>query len=82
MPQRFLLPMMGAFALTIAALIHAPWVTLTVIMTGYLISMPFIFTNYRKHERRHNTTTEDFSSLAFGISLPQKKDSDEHDEFI
>ena len=83
LPQRFLLPMMGAFALTIAALIHVPWITLTAIMSIYLISMPFIYNSYRKHEKRNSVNPEDFSSLAFGISLPSKKErADEHDEFI
>ncbi len=83
LPQRFMLPTMGAFALTIAALIHAPWFTLTAIMSIYLISMPFIYNNYRKHEKRNSTSAEDFSSLAFGISLPHKKNNaEDHDEFI
>jgi CDP-diacylglycerol--serine O-phosphatidyltransferase len=83
MPQRFMLPTMGAFALTIAALIHAPWFTLTAIMSIYLASMPFIYNSYRKHEKRNSATREDFSSLAFGISLPHKKDKDDdQDEFI
>lgn len=81
LPQRFMLPTMGAFALTIAALIHVPWVTLTLIMSVYLISMPFVFSNFRKHERHNSATTEDFSSLALGISLPSRRD-DADDEFI
>lgn len=74
--QRMMVPAMAVFAALIAALIHAPWLTLAVISMGYLASIPFVYSNYRKNEKRHGSH-EDFSSLAFGISFPEKPATDD-----
>lgn len=74
--QKMMVPMMGLFAALIAALIHVPWLTLTFVSVLYLISMPFVFSKYRGEEKRHGQE-EDFTSLAFGISLNDDKKSDD-----
>jgi CDP-diacylglycerol--serine O-phosphatidyltransferase len=72
MSQKMMVPVMGLFAMLIAALIHVPWITLSVIAIGYLASLPFVFSSYRKQEKLHGQT-EDFSSLAFGIPMDDNK---------
>ena len=74
--QRFMIPAMVTFAGTIAALIHAPWVTLTLISLIYIASMPFIFSKYKEDGKRHGGV-EDFSSLALGIGSSDKKQIDD-----
>jgi CDP-diacylglycerol--serine O-phosphatidyltransferase len=76
MSQKMMVPVMGLFAMLIAALIHVPWITLSVIAIGYLASLPFVFSSYRKQEKLHGHT-EDFSSLAFGIPMDDHKKSDD-----
>lgn len=67
-PSRMTVPVMALVGLYIAALIHAPWVTLTVVSVVYLGSVPIILHQYRKLEKENQQTTEDLSSLAFGIA--------------
>lgn len=67
LPDRMAVPLMAAICLVIAAMIHAPWVTLTLLTAVYLISIPLAFNHYRKLEKQHEKQTEDLSSLAFGI---------------
>lgn len=68
LPSKMLVPAMALVALIIAALIHAPWITLTILASIYAISIPIVFTRYRKLEKRHSTTPEDLTSLAFGLA--------------
>lgn len=81
LPDRMAVPLMGAITLLIAALINAPWVTLTLLTSGYLISIPIVFRHYRKLERQYEHQTEDISSLAFGINdieiTPTAEDDDQ-----
>lgn len=79
LPDRTAVPLMGALTLLIAAVIHAPWVTLTIITSGYLVSLPIVFRHYRKLERQYENQTEDLSSLAFGINDIELNPTDEDD---
>lgn len=67
-PARMTVPVMALVGLYIAALIHAPWITLTVVSVIYLGSIPLILHQYRKLEKENLQTIEDLSSLAFGIA--------------
>lgn len=67
-PAKMTIPVMALVAAIIAALIHAPWVMLTLISIVYLASMPIVFARYRRKEREYQGQTEDLSSLAFGIT--------------
>ncbi|HOO50732.1 MAG TPA: CDP-diacylglycerol O-phosphatidyltransferase, partial [Alphaproteobacteria bacterium] len=67
LPDRMAVPLMAAIGLVVAAMIHAPWVTLTLLSSAYFISIPITFSHYRKLEKQHEKQTEDLSSLAFGI---------------
>lgn len=46
------MPLMAAVALVLAALVHMPWLTLTIIIVGYLGTIPF---SIRKFHRMKNT---------------------------
>lgn len=67
LPDRMAVPLMAAIGLFVAAMIHAPWVTLTLVSTAYLVSIPLSLAHYRKLERQYEEKNEDLSSLAFGI---------------
>jgi CDP-diacylglycerol---serine O-phosphatidyltransferase len=68
-PQRMVVPLMGAIALVIAALIHTPWILLSGAAITYTVSIPFVIRRYRKLEKEFAGAPEDLSSLAFGIDL-------------
>ena len=76
-PRKMVVPTMALVALVIAALFHAPWVTLPLICVAYAASIPWIFHTYRKLEKQHQTEEENLSSLAFGISTIKMDASDE-----
>lgn len=76
-PRKMVVPTMAFVALVIAALFHAPWVTLPLICIVYAASIPWIFHTYRKLEKQHQTEEENLSSLAFGISTIKIDDSDD-----
>lgn len=67
-PPKMVVPTMAFVALMIAALFHAPWVTLPLICIAYAASIPWIFHTYRKLEKQHQAEEEELSSLAFGIT--------------
>ncbi|MDD3020219.1 MAG: phosphatidylcholine/phosphatidylserine synthase [Alphaproteobacteria bacterium] len=67
LPDRMAVPLMAAIGLIVAAMIHAPWVTLTMTSSAYLISIPLALNHYRKLEQKYEQKNEDLSSLAFGI---------------
>lgn len=67
-PARMTIPVMGLVACIIAALIHAPWITLTLISFAYIVSMPIVFARYRRKEREYQGRAEHLSDLAFGIA--------------
>ena len=63
---KFFIPMLTAGGLLLAVLIHAPWITLSVISVIYMASLPFAFQAYRKMEKAHEEKQTDLSDLAFG----------------
>jgi CDP-diacylglycerol--serine O-phosphatidyltransferase len=73
--QRMALPVLGALAALAAAVIHAPWFTLSVVAVVYISSLPFAYRYYRKLEARHTDgNREDLSDLAFGVPAAPKSD--------
>ena len=67
LPARMAVPMMAGICLIVAALLHAPWITLTLVSSAYFISIPLAFRHYRHQEKLYEQKQEDLSSLAFGI---------------
>lgn len=85
-PSRMAIPVMALLGCIIAAMIHAPWVMLTLISFVYLISMPIVFARYRRKEQEYQGQKEDLSSLAFGITsfdpLAEPDDTVDHDKTV
>jgi CDP-diacylglycerol--serine O-phosphatidyltransferase len=79
-PARGIIPVMALLGLLIAAMIHAPFVMLTLISIIYLVSMPIVFSRYRRKEKEYQSQPEDLSSLAFG--LPPFDPLADHDESL
>ncbi len=79
-PAKLTMPLMAVGALFLAALVHTPWLTLTIVSTAYLISLPFGYTTYRKLERKNTAAPEEFTDLALG-AIPEEFVSDDHHPF-
>ena len=67
-PARMIIPVMALLGALIAALIHAPWITLTVLSLSYLATIPVVFHRYRQKEKQYQTQPEELASLAFGLT--------------
>ncbi len=67
-PARMIIPVMALLGALIAALIHAPWITLTVLSTAYLSTIPVVFHRYRQKEKQYQAHPEELASLAFGLT--------------
>lgn len=65
LPAKFAMPAMAFAALMIAALVHAPWQTLTISALAYIISIPFAISHFRKLQKEH-ADNEDLADLAIG----------------
>lgn len=76
-PPKMMVPTMAFVALVIAALLHAPWVTLPLICIVYTVSIPLVFHQYRTLEKQHQAEEEDLPSLAFGFSSIEIAPQDE-----
>lgn len=66
-PKKMGMPMLAIAALLIAALIQAPWQTLTILSLAYLVHIPFAFRHFRKLQAEH-ADDEDIADIAIGAS--------------
>lgn len=64
-PSKFAVPVLAFAALMIAALVHAPWQTLTILGIAYMIAIPFAIIHFRKLQKEH-ADDEDLADLAIG----------------
>jgi CDP-diacylglycerol--serine O-phosphatidyltransferase len=82
-PARMAMPILGLAALGIAAMIHAPWITLTCVSVAYIGSIPFSFRAYRRLEAAHPDrpdAAEPLSDLALGaVPLDHVTESEGHE---
>lgn len=67
MPKKMGMPALAGAVLLIAALIQAPWQTLTILSLAYLIHIPFAFRHFRKLQAEH-ADDEDIADIAIGAS--------------
>ena len=67
LPARLAMPVLGLAAIGIAAMIHAPWITLTILSLVYMCSIPFSLRAYRRLASAHSETEEPLSDLALGV---------------
>ncbi len=65
LPAKFAMPAMALAALLIAALVHAPWQTLTIAAMAYIIAIPFAISHFRKLQKE-NADDEHMADLAMG----------------
>ncbi len=66
-PKKMAMPALAVAGLIIAALIQAPWISLTALSCTYLISIPFSIRHFQKLARE-NEEKIDLTDLALGIS--------------
>lgn len=67
LPAKMAMPALGFIVIIIAALIQAPWPTLTIICLIYIVSIPFATMHFRKI-MRENKEEFDLTDLALGAS--------------
>lgn len=67
MPAKMAMPMLALTALFIAALVQAPWPTLTLICIAYISTIPFSILHFRKIVKE-NKENFDLTDLALGVS--------------
>lgn len=65
LPAKMAMPMLAFAALVMAALIQAPWPTLTVLGLCYMAHIPFAVRHFRKLQRL-NEDNEDMTDIALG----------------
>ncbi|HPD82342.1 MAG: phosphatidylcholine/phosphatidylserine synthase [Alphaproteobacteria bacterium] len=66
LPANMAMPMLGFAVIIIAALIQAPWPTLTIICLIYITSIPFAVQHFRKIVKE-NKEEFDLAELALGV---------------
>lgn len=71
LPQRFAIPALAFAALLIAALVHAPWPTLTIAGLFYIAGIPFAIRHFQKLQKDH-ADEEALSDLALGVAPPEE----------
>ena len=71
LPAKFAMPALAFAALMIAALVHAPWQTLTILGIAYMISVPFAISHFRKLQKEH-ADNEDLTDLAIGAGIVEE----------
>jgi CDP-diacylglycerol--serine O-phosphatidyltransferase len=64
-PAKLGMPALAFAALVIAALVHAPWQTLTIASLAYMASIPFGISSFRKLQKEHQDD-EQMTDLAIG----------------
>ncbi len=65
-PKKMAMPALAIVALIIAALIQAPWISLSILSTMYLLSIPFSIRHFQKLAKE-NQEEIDLTNLALGI---------------
>ena len=71
LPAKFAMPALAFVALMIAALVHAPWQTLTILGIIYMASIPFAIDHFRKLQKEH-ADDEDLTDLAIGAGIVEE----------
>lgn len=68
LPQKMAMPMLGLAVLLIAALIQAPWQTLTLLSFAYLIHIAFAVRHFLRLKHQHEDQ-EDLTDIAIGATV-------------
>ena len=67
LPSKMMMPALIVAVFIIAALIQAPWITLSAMATTYLVTIPFSIRHYKKLAKQ-NEVKIDLKDLALGIA--------------
>lgn len=67
LPAKMGMPVLAFAALLIAALVHAPWQTLTILAVLYMTLIPFSIRKFRALQKEH-ADDEDLADLAIGAT--------------
>ena len=79
LPAKFGMPALALAAVVIAALVHAPWLTLTIAAIFYMICIPLAVRHFRALQKEH-ADDEDLADLALGaIALEDLTTTDKPD---
>lgn len=79
MPAKFGMPALAIAAVLIAALLHAPWLTMTIAAVFYMASIPFSVRTFRALQKEH-ADEEDMTDLALGaIEIDDPDNNDKQD---
>ncbi len=70
LPAKMAMPALAFAAILIAAIIQAPWPTLTIISICYIVTIPLAIRHFRKIVRE-NKEEIDLTDLALGVSDPE-----------
>jgi len=65
LPARLGMPVLIGAALVIAALVHTPWTTLTILCLCYMATLPFAVRHFLRLQKEHQDE-EDLTDLALG----------------
>ena len=82
LPAKFGMPLLAMAAVVIAALLHAPWLTLTIMAFCYMASIPFAVQRFRRLQKENGDEGEDLTDLALGaiaiegLAAPQSENMD------
>jgi len=68
LPAKFAMPALAFAVLLIAALVHAPWITLTILAVLYMAAIPLAINNFRKLQKE-NADNEALTDLAIGANM-------------
>lgn len=78
LPEKLGMPALAFAALIIAALVHAPWQTLTVTAFFYMGMIPFAVRKFRKLQKEYEGVEEDMADLAIGTTSAEELSEDTH----
>ena len=71
LPAKMGMPALALAILIIAALVHAPWQTLTILGVVYVACVPFAIQKFKALQKEHEDT-EDMTDLAIGVAAPEE----------
>ncbi len=79
LPAKMAVPMLALAALVLAALIQAPWETLTIMGLCYMAHIPFAVRHFRKLQRL-NEDHEDMTDIAIGADAMETLATDQEEK--
>ncbi|MFA5592958.1 MAG: CDP-diacylglycerol--serine O-phosphatidyltransferase [Micavibrio sp.] len=76
LPKKYTMPVMAVAVFIMAALVHVPWPTLTIMAVLYMIAIPFAIRRFRLLQKE-NADDEALADLALGLSVFDEDDKED-----